>query len=180
MEHASDRIRFIPITVKAGQLMIRNPVSFYATYGFPRNKSWPHDGLKAILPFYVELLENERSELGFGPWMMVDRRVGEILGDIGFKGQPKYGMVEIGYYVVLSKRNQGFATEAVKAMCNWAFQQSHVRTVEAQCDKRNLASQQVLFNNGFNPISEKGAIITFMKEKYSRAEKPGSTQDQHQ
>lgn len=180
MEHATDRIRFMPITVKAAQLMMKNSAGFYKLYGFPRNKSWPHDGLKVVLPFYAELLENDSSEFGFGPWMMVDRKVGEILGDIGFKGKPKHGIIEIGYYVVLSKRDQGFATEAVKAMCDWAFQQPSVRTVQAQCDKRNFSSQQVLFNNGFTQVSEKGSIITFMKEKYSRAVKPGPRLDRHQ
>ncbi len=180
MEHATERIRFMPITVQAAQLLMKNPIGFYTSYGYPRNKSWPHDGLKVILPLYVELLENDRSEFGFGPWMMVDRKVGEILGDIGFKGQPKHGIIEIGYYVVVSKRNQGFATEAVKSMCDWAFQQPHVQTVQAQCDKRNISSQHVLFNNGFIQVSEKGSIITFMKEKYSRAVKSGTSLDQHQ
>ncbi|UOR12951.1 GNAT family N-acetyltransferase [Halobacillus amylolyticus] len=167
MEFLTSRIRFIPISIDLAQLIIKKPLVFYHTFQLPWDENWPHDGLKAILPLYVEMLEKNQNELGYGPWVMVDRNAEEILGDIGFKGKGRDGVLEIGYQVVISKRNQGFATEAVKAICNWAFQQPGVKGVEAECAKGNIPSQRVLINSGFDQTSRKEDIITFKIEKIS-------------
>ena len=40
--------------------------------------------------------------------------------------------------------HQGYATEAVRAACRWAFEQPGVTAVEAETDPGNTASQAVL------------------------------------
>ncbi|WP_173916586.1 GNAT family N-acetyltransferase [Halobacillus sp. Marseille-Q1614] len=166
MDFSSARIKYLPITLDLAQMIMKNPLAFYYKYQLPWNRQWPHDGLKAMLPFYVEALEENESQLGFGPWIMIEEEAGQIIGDIGFKGRPdEEGRIEIGYHVAENQRNKGFATEAVQALCTWAFHNPVVKRVEAQCDKDNIQSQKVLINNGFHQTEIDRDMFTFQKLK---------------
>lgn len=71
------------------------------------------------------------------------------IGGIGFKGLPDDdGVVEIGYGIVEEYRRNGYATEALKGMVSWAFEQSGVNQVVAQTEESNDISAKVLMNNG--------------------------------
>ena len=59
--------------------------------------------------------------------------------------------VEIGYGVLPEYEGQGYTTEAVQAMTQWAFQQKDVVFVETETDPENKASQRVLEKCGFVP-----------------------------
>lgn len=75
---------------------------------------------------------------------------GTIVGGIGFKGVPdKDGQVEIGYGIEPEYQNIGYATEAVKAMLEWALSESDVLCVQAQTESGNEKSKRVLKKNGF-------------------------------
>ncbi len=76
------------------------------------------------------------------------------IGSLCFKGVPVNGSVEISYGINEPYRNQGYATEAVKAMLAWAFSQQGVYFVTAETEKGNPASIQVLKKNGFVPAGE--------------------------
>lgn len=166
MELKTDRLQLIPITVDLAQMLMKNSLAFYYKYQLPWNKNWPHDGLKALLPIYAEKLESDENQLGFGPWVMIDIDGEHVVGDIGFKGIPdEEGTIEIGFHVVASERNAGYATEAVGNMCEWAFTQPGVKGIEAQCDKANISSQKVLINNGFTHAGRHREIFLFKKEK---------------
>ncbi|UOQ43161.1 GNAT family N-acetyltransferase [Halobacillus salinarum] len=166
MEIQSSRITFFPINLEIAQILMKNPLAFYYKFQLPWNKNWPHHGLKALLPIYAENLEEDEDQFGFGPWVMIDNGREHVIGDIGFKGRPdSEGTLEIGYHVVVSERNQGYASEAVAKMCDWAFSNREVKGVEAQCDKNNIPSQKVLINNGFNHTGREGDVFLFKKEK---------------
>ncbi|MCA0969400.1 GNAT family N-acetyltransferase [Halobacillus litoralis] len=166
MEIKTGRLQLIPVTVDLAQTLMKNSLAFYYKYQLPWNKNWPHDGLKALLPIYAEKLEHDEKQLGFGPWVMIDLDGESVIGDIGFKGKPdEEGTIEIGYHVVASERNVGYATEAVAGLCKWAFQQRDVKSIEAQCDKSNIPSQKVLINNGFTHTGRHREIFLFKKDK---------------
>ena len=82
---------------------------------------------------------------------MVLKDAQEYVGDLGFKGPVKKHAVEIGYGVLPEYEGQGYTTEAVQAMTQWAFQQKDVVFVEAETDPENKASQRVLEKCGFVP-----------------------------
>ncbi|GGF11975.1 N-acetyltransferase [Halobacillus andaensis] len=172
MELLSARLKYIPMTIDLAQTIMKNPLAFYYKYQLPWNRSWPHDGLKAMLPFYVESLEEDSNHLGFGPWIIMDIDQERVIGDIGFKGIPdEEGTVEVGYHIVETERNQGYATEALKAMCNWAFENEQISSVEAQCGKSNIPSQKVLINNGFAQTLSNRDMFTFQKKKQKESKK---------
>ncbi|MGP4075095.1 GNAT family N-acetyltransferase [Halobacillus sp. K22] len=169
----TERLQLMPVSIELAQTLMKNPLAFYYKYQLPWNKNWPHNGLKAIMPIYAEKLEHDEKELGFGPWIIMDATGDHVVGDIGFKGKPDdNGIVEIGYHIVNSERNAGYASEAVAHLCTWAFSHPEVKRVEAECDQGNIASQKVLINNGFLHTGKKGEILHFKKEKKVHNPKP--------
>jgi [ribosomal protein S5]-alanine N-acetyltransferase len=75
-----------------------------------------------------------------------------VVGEIGFVGPPGDGAVMIGYAVVPSARRQGYATEAIVALSDWALAQPEVDEVRAQTLPDNEASIRALRRAGFEEI----------------------------
>lgn len=117
----------------------------------------PSDELRAA---YGEMLSgckgDPENRVWYAPWSMVLKDTQEYVGDLGFKGPVKRYAVEIGYGVLPEYEGQGYTTEAVQAMTQWAFQQKDVVFVEAETDPENKASQRVLEKCGFAPDGTTG------------------------
>ena len=78
------------------------------------------------------------------------------VGGIGFAGLPDdQGTSEIGYALDQKFRGQGIATEAVKALSEWAFQDAGLQIIRAETPVDNAASQRVLEKNRFQKTGEK-------------------------
>ena len=110
---------------------------------------------------YSEMLAGARSHrdqrLWYAVWDIRLKHTGVLAGDLSFKGLDPDGMAEIGYGMRKPYENQGFMTEAVAAMVKWAFRQSGVKSVEAETEPGNLASQRVMEKAGFQPTGRVGA-----------------------
>lgn len=109
---------------------------------------------------YGEMLSGCRGEPKFYDWYaalkICLKNSGEMIGDACFKGFPESGRPEIGYGIDEKFQGRGYATEAVKALCAWAFTQPGVKGVEAETDPENEKSKRVLFKCGFLPTGEVG------------------------
>lgn len=94
---------------------------------------------------YVEELNKDSTLLGWGVWLVLSKEDNRIIGDIGFKGKPTLDQtVEIGYGILPSAQNKGYATEAVREIIKWAFSFDTVNMVVAECLIDNLPSIKVL------------------------------------
>ena len=82
---------------------------------------------------------------------MIEKTDGTRIGDLCFKGLGENGIAEIGYGVLEAFQGQGYASEAVRAACRWAFGHAEVQSLEAETDAGNAASQRVLEKCGFRP-----------------------------
>lgn len=86
-----------------------------------------------------------------GFWLLIRRADRVVVGAADFKDAPNAaGEVEIGYGLGDGFGHCGFMTEAVRALCCWALTQPGVRTVLAETDRDNKASQRVLERSGFS------------------------------
>ena len=64
---------------------------------------------------FLEKLREDSTQLGWGVWLVINKENNTIIGDIGFKGKPNSeNTVEVGYGIIPSAQNKGYATEAVK------------------------------------------------------------------
>ena len=69
----------------------------------------------------------------------------------GFKGPPDAnGEVELGYGIIPSHQRRGFATEAVRGMTKFAFEDARVRAVVGQTILSLAGSIGVLEKAGFD------------------------------
>lgn len=87
---------------------------------------------------------------------MIESKDGAHIGDLCFKGLTEEGSAEIGYGIEEEYQGLGYATEAVCALVDWAFDQSGVTCVTAEAEESNIASQRVLNKAGFIPTGETG------------------------
>ena len=103
---------------------------------------------------YTEMLEGCLRRPDQWDWYamwMIEKTDGTHIGDLCFKGLREDGIAEIGYGILEAFQGQGYATEAVRAACRWAFLHPDVRSLEAETDAENAASQRVLEKCGFRP-----------------------------
>ena len=118
---------------------------------------------------YGEMLEGMQTHpaqvLWYAAWKIA-LADGREIGDACFKGLPAHGRPEIGYGIDPAYWGQGYATEAVGALCRWAMEQNGVSGVEAETEPGNQASQRVLEKNGFRPTGQMGEEgPRFIREK---------------
>ena len=108
---------------------------------------------------YREMLDGAEAHPDLWEWYairMIEKKDGEHIGDLCFKGKNCDGSAEIGYGIYEEYRGRGYATEAVGAAVSWALRQSGVMRIEAETDPDNKASQRVLAKCGFIPTGEVG------------------------
>ncbi len=87
---------------------------------------------------------------GSGLLAMVEKATGELIGDCGPVWQEIEGRaeLEIGYHVNRERWNHGFASEAAKAVMDYAFRQFDVERVVSMIRPENAASRRVAEKNG--------------------------------
>jgi GNAT superfamily N-acetyltransferase len=86
-------------------------------------------------------------------WLIVVKEASIGAGFIGFKGYPNAeGETEIGYGISPQYQGKGYMTEAVRALCDWAFSHPFVSAVTATT-VTNPASNRVLEKVGAQIVS---------------------------
>lgn len=147
----TDRLRLIPFSAEQLVTIIENPDRAEAALGFT-----PADGLRS---FFVSgdpssaWLESLRQRSGTDPWELGFAVVhaGErmVIGSAGFKGSPSLeGVAEIAYAIVPAYEGRGYATEAARALIDYAFENG-VKSVIAHTLPEMNASGGVLYGCGF-------------------------------
>ena len=119
----------------------------------------------AYTEMLTECLNNAEQWEWYAIWM-IELKDRTHIGELCFKGLDSNGIAEIGYGICEEYQCQGYATEAVKAVTKWAFQNPNVIAVEAETDSENIASQRVLEKCGFvfnGKIGEEGPRYTLIR-----------------
>ena len=100
--------------------------------------------LEDVLPLVQGRLRAEPASLGWWTWLTVDRAAGRVTGAIGFGGPPDAdGAVMIGYATYPGADRRGYATEATRALIDWALAQPGVSRVCASIPPDNVAARRV-------------------------------------
>jgi [ribosomal protein S5]-alanine N-acetyltransferase len=87
---------------------------------------------------------------GSGLLAMVERQTGKVIGDCGAVWQEVDGVMEleIGYHVNRERWNHGFATEAARAVMDYAFRRLNVNHLISMIRPENTPSRRVAEKNG--------------------------------
>lgn len=128
--------------------------------------SWPPPGNDASsLRWTYEKLKADPEHAGYFVWYVVlaEESSRKLIGLVAFKGPPdESGTIEAGYSVLENYQKQGMATEATRAIMQWAFRNPAVRLITAETFPELQASIKVMERCGMKFLgegsSEPGAI----------------------
>lgn len=122
----------------------------------PCAPGYPHTDTSSAARLARAAVELDNWVPGYGMYMIVRRRDGLVVGDIGFHAPPDLrGAAEIGYGLAESARGRGYLTEALAAVLEWAHAHG-CATVLADVDPGNRPSLAVLERCGFEPVRSPG------------------------
>jgi len=149
----TDRLRLHLFTIDEGRRVLAatpGPEDRWAE-NFPMQDD--RDGIKG----FVDAIDAGRDPGRFGNYR-IDRDEAAI-GTIGFYGPPdEEGQVMFGYGLVPAARGLGYATEAVTRLVEFCRDQEGVRTMVADTELGNTASQRVLDKAGFTLVKEEEGL----------------------
>jgi RimJ/RimL family protein N-acetyltransferase len=142
-ELRTDRLRLRPPRLEdADEIFARYAQDTEVT----RYLTWrPHERVASLQKFLRELLAL-REQGAVLPWLVEHRADGRLLGGIDLRLQGF--RAEIGYALARDAWGQGFASEAARALVEWALAQPSLYRVWAVCDVDNPASARVMEKAG--------------------------------
>jgi hypothetical protein len=112
-----------------------------------------------IAAWIATCLSRYSHEWGFGPYAVVDRARREVIGYCGLFFFPDVNgraEVELGYRLARTAWGQGYATEAARAVRDFAFQTLCLPRLIALIDPHNHASIRVAHKIG---MAYEGAVM---------------------
>jgi RimJ/RimL family protein N-acetyltransferase len=105
-----------------------------------------------------EFLATLEAATGSDPWTygfaVALPAEGLVIGMAGFKGRPVEGVVEIAYGIAPGYQGRGYATEAARALCEFARASGEVTLLRAHTLPERNASTRVLEKCGFEKMGE--------------------------
>jgi len=73
----------------------------------------------------------------------------DTIGGTGLHVRSEVGLREIAYWINIKYANQGYATEATKALIKVGFEINNLKRIEIHCDSKNIASFNIPKKLGF-------------------------------
>lgn len=93
-------------------------------------------------------------------WTIISRADNKMVADLCIVGEPnEAGEIEIGYGTYEAFRKNGYMTEAVGAIIDWARSQPKVSSIVAGTHKDNADSYSILLKNNFVKIGETDGLL---------------------
>ncbi|MDR2953929.1 MAG: GNAT family N-acetyltransferase [Prevotella sp.] len=152
----TSRLRVIPLSLELFQCMLQDYTSMENRLNLaPSGYLFDNDMRRAMEYMYSKALEHPDEYIWHTNWQIILKSENRSIGSAGFKNVPdENGFVEVGYGIHGAYEANGYMTEALSALCRWAFGQSDVKGVIAETLKDNEASQRVLCKTGFTRYQE--------------------------
>ena len=149
------RLRLVPLPLEAiVALLAGDRQTAEHRLGLPIPEGFGDDADRHFLTLQKQRLEQLPERRGWMVRLMVLRTAGTVIGSIGFHGPPELvGRAEIGYTVFSAWRRQGYATEGVRALVEWAAGQG-CRSVFLSIGPLNEPSLKIAQRLGFRQVGE--------------------------
>lgn len=165
----TQRLLLIPLTREQLVTGLTSIDDVSGQVGFPIVRNLIEGNTERAIKIKVEKMAKNPVNLHpwFTYWLIVIKSESIGAGLVGYKGSPDiHGEVEIGYGIDPQFRRQGFMTEAVIALVEWAFSHPDCRVVVAPGVKIwNTGSQKVLTTAGFSEVSRNNEGVDYRLEK---------------
>lgn len=142
----TERLRVILLTIEQFELLLSGTDKIEKELGLILSGETLDEHTQQAMEYnYKEALKYPDSYLWYTNWQIILKAENKSIGSACFKNKPnERDEVEIGYGTNTDYRNQGYMTEAAATMCKWAICQTEIKSVIAETEKSNIASQRVL------------------------------------
>jgi RimJ/RimL family protein N-acetyltransferase len=147
-----------PVEIEADRLLLRpwrpaDAPAVLAACTDPQTQQWT----TVPVPYTAEHARGFVEEHGPRGWAddsdygfaVCDRASGEVLAAIALRRRPAHEVHDVGFWAVPSARGRGVVSEALVALCRWAFNDLGVERVEWYAEVGNWASRRVAEKAGF-------------------------------
>lgn len=155
MKLESERLELIPLTARQLRLRLEDIDALESELGF-RYRGKPASG------FFIEFVHIQAAKARLNPdyylyhtlWFLLRKADKTVLGEIAFTGAPDENHeVEISYGLSPEFEGNGYMTEAVRTLCDWALDQDEVAHIIAKTED-NPKSDNTLRRSGFEIYKE--------------------------
>ncbi|WP_426454220.1 GNAT family N-acetyltransferase [Paenibacillus sp. S-38] len=173
MKLYTNRLMLVTLDLDLIQAAARQDTGAIEALGYTTNGEWPGPDFLEAIPYFRERLISNNGTRGFDSWIMVEQDTGDIVGGIGFLGDPdEDGRIEIGFATNDSRRRKGYCFEAAQALLAWALQHEDVQLIRARCGHDNAASRNVLLKLGFQLDTQDEELLYWKYPLTQRSEVP--------
>ena len=152
----SERVLLVPLTLSQLKLSLTNLPALEAELGMSIDSDVITERVQRAIQMKIDKMalldESQHSWQTY--WLVVVSAENVGAGLAGFKGVPDAkGVTEIGYGIAPSYQNQGYMSEAVRALVDWALEQAICKVVTATAVE-NPASRRLLEKLGARLVTE--------------------------
>ena len=152
----TDRLALFPLSADAIEALLQaddRRLQSLTGATFPQPLA-PPPYMAESLPVVRDRLRSGADQAEWWNWLIVRQDNAEAVGSVAFGGKPDAGgAVLIGYAMYPGREGQGYATEAVRAMVDWAFAQPGVKVVRALAPVWNTPAVHVAEKIGMRPVA---------------------------
>jgi len=117
-------------------------------------KHYPHAFSNEEVQKWIERNIERYKNDGFGLWAVIRKADNQFLGDCGITLQNIDGDIlpEIGFHIIKTFCNMGYATEAAEACKKYAVEVLGFKSIYSYSEVGNKASQRVSSKIGLNKV----------------------------
>lgn len=101
---------------------------------------------------YQLFCESNYREFGYARWGVFLKEQHEFIGVAGILNRPEEQYIDLGYRFFPEFWGKGFATESVRAVLKYAFENTAVEVITGYADTDNTASQKVMKKCGLHDL----------------------------
>jgi len=172
IELETERLLIRLLTLSQMKLWVKN-ISMLETELDCKYDAEPLEGVFLdIIHGQIKIIEEDpKNYMYHSFWVIIRKRDRKIVGSMDFKNIPNsLKEVEIGYGLGKKHEHNGYMTEAINEFCKAAFLNEKIKTIVADTEKGNIASEKVLERCGFKKYKEEETI--WWKLENSNAARP--------
>jgi RimJ/RimL family protein N-acetyltransferase len=155
------RLKMLPLEANSLALSLEDYEKMQKDLGLKiSNIDLDKDMLYAMKVRLRKVLEDMDNYLWLTNWAIVLKEENQIIGFIMIKGYPnEFGEVILGYGIDEEYRRKGYATETLKGLTEWVFQNPKALYVIADTEKDNIPSHKTLQKLGAIKYKEDEELV---------------------
>ena len=150
------RLLIVPLPVDVFGLLLKSVSRMENALGLiPSGEILEEHTQQAMQTLYRQAVERQDVFWWYTNWQIILKNQKLSIGSACFMSAPDESRaVEVGYGVNAAFRENGYMTEALAALSQWALQQPHVQRLIAETENSNQASHRVLQKVGYTQSRE--------------------------